>query len=328
MEYQGDYDDEWKDTIQKVFTTSSGVKITGIGSMPINIGLPNDIWSIILDLLLRNDDGISYALFRRCESVSKAFYSHMNSKKVYITFPRDRDVIIPIITTDKSAKRNNSCCSIYLHLHSNLKKRGNMSFFRMEYHNFPPDLPKVIAEKYKHDISKLTFNSCPVNLHSKSARLYTKYPLTREDLVGLKSRLGILSDYTEKTLTHVKTCRKLTHLHCTYMMRDTNSKFFFTFEAPKKRGKIVKSRYPNHYVIFNDLYQDKLGPEQHDNEKKPCTGNGDDSDSEAITDSESDDETANITPKSQLEWYPSWDADDSIDSDLDDYSDDDPNSHT
>jgi hypothetical protein len=36
-----------------------------------------------------------------------------------------------------------------------------------------------------------------------------------------------------------------------------NDELFNVFIVLQKQGKIVKSKYPNHYVIFNDLYLDK-----------------------------------------------------------------------
>src|SRR5579872_484667 len=227
-------------------TTNIGIKISNIGSMP-DFPIIDDIWNIILKLILHDSKGMSYLIFRELGSVSKMFYCYINSFKVYITFPKNPNIYTfgssspdPIITINKSAKRENSCCSIYLDLHPQLEKRGKMNFFRMEYHDFHPDLPTLIAKTHNHDITKLSFGNCPFNMN-KSAKLYTKYFLTRVDLVLLRTKSSMLDTSERECLDKAAACGNLTHLWDTYT-KNTNGDFFSTFQAQNKKGKIVKCR--------------------------------------------------------------------------------------
>lgn len=208
--------------------------------------LPDELIKSIIDLLL-ND--VQYGNFKRMELISNFWYRYMNSKKMYLYFPRNGSRMF--MTPDKKVKKLNSCCSIYLDLYPNVEKRGHMKFFRREYHNFSPKIPPILAKKHNHDISTLTFSQCPYSSITVSARLYTKYDITLYDLNEIETKFTM-------TYIFVTGKRKLHKLNYCYSGSTNHWAFFSLFEAPKSKGKIVKSRYPNHYVIFDELYQNKL----------------------------------------------------------------------
>lgn len=241
--------------------------------------LPEDVRLNILDRVLNSfsfnlktlDDGLPYFIFTQLECVSTYWFKYLNSKKVYLYFPAPHDCKMVFITTNKRVKFKNDCCSIYLDFYSPIKKQINeeqskqkqmndkrkqMKFFRKEYHNFPPELPHTLATKHNHDISKLRFSICPYSMNRQSAELYTKYAITLNHFEQLKEHALRDNMYDRSKLPDLTGKRILRILK--YYYGTTNSAFFTIFEAPKEKGTIVKSRYPTHYVIFKDLYQDKI----------------------------------------------------------------------
>ena len=208
--------------------------------------LPQDVTKYILDLLM---DNLFYDEFKCMERVSLSWFEYLNSKKIYIyscfNYVTHSAGLITI-TTNKEAKLRNEFCSIYLECYPNNDKRGIVRFFRTEYHIFSRELPQELSKKYNHDISDLKFPSSPFNFYGASAELFTKYNVTQEYLDNIRKTCT-------KDLTKVKNLCVLT-----YCYDNESLKFRKTFEASKVEGKIVKSRYPIHYVIFDELYKDKL----------------------------------------------------------------------
>lgn len=232
---------------------------------------PNDVWLNIFNLILNGTlraSKLPYQIFHKMECVSFYWFKYLNSKKMYLYIPTNynptnytptkcSDVYI---TTNKSVKcadkrkneRITGCCSIYLDYYPNIEKCGQMKFFRKEFHNFRPELPQELAKKYNHDISKLHFPISVFNLMRISAELYTKYEITSDSLWDLRTDYMYIikhPDFKGKSKLHI----------LKYYYSEGSEYFFSMFNAPNKKGKIVKSRYPNHYVIFNDIYRDKLG---------------------------------------------------------------------
>ena len=232
--------------------------------------IPRDIMKFILDLLLNH---MTYNNFKWIERVSLSWFKYLNSKKIYMysRLNYKTNLMNPItITTNKKAKLQNDCCSIYLDFYPNVNKnreqnnkRRLIKFFRKEYHNFPPELPQALANKFDHDITDLKFSQCIYSSIKNTANLYTKYDVTQDSVNAIinkikgKFRFTINGQMLDPVITpDFSKSRKLCIL--TYCYDKAQSDFFSIFEAPRATGKIDKSRYPNHFVIFDELYKDKL----------------------------------------------------------------------
>lgn len=121
------------------------------------IWVPYEIWSIIIDPHL---DNLSYLDFKTMECVCSFWCTYLNSFKFYLYSQVNNNLgygLTAIMTINREAKQKDTCCSIYLNSHPNLKKQGHLKFFRKEYYDFSPDLPKTIAEEHNHNITGLRF---------------------------------------------------------------------------------------------------------------------------------------------------------------------------
>jgi hypothetical protein len=209
---------------------------------------PQDIWILIIDCMTK----WTYEQFQKLEWVSKLFYNQLNRKKIYLYGLHKQHGIIQMTTNKEIAFYANDCASVYLHLFPKVEKRNKMTFYRIEYHNFHPKLPKAIARHHDHDISKLSFYPNMYNSRKLSAKLYTKYNVTINNIKEIHKEYFNCID--QNIYEHE---RKVTMMYNLFNFWKFHDKLFDIFKAPNKQGAIIKFRYPKHYVIFNDLYKDK-----------------------------------------------------------------------
>lgn len=88
--------------------------------------------------------------------------------------------------------------------------------------------------------------------------MYTKYSITEDNLDEVKSKITNCGMSDTKLKSTPDLTRKSELYALNYCYNQGTDYFFPIFEAPNKIGQIVRSKYPNHLVIYEGLYEDKL----------------------------------------------------------------------